>query len=133
MALKNKEEHISKRSEIFKEFSLFLSKTIIDLYPGNDAIDNDEAFTHYYKYCYNKTCDEFSKQGLSFKDNEELSKYFYQYFYNELYSSGGNLDYKTPKKLWLNFFNYNIYTTRKDMVAFKCFANLYKIFEKSII
>ena len=80
-----KEEFIKKRSEIFKEFTLYLAHTIIRLYPGRDVLNDDENITHFYDYCYNKSCEEFLKQGIDFSKNKKLAKYFYTYFYNEFF------------------------------------------------
>lgn len=130
MALKVQEEFINKRSEIFKEFTLLLSHTIIRLYPGRDALDNDIDITHHYNYCFKKTCEEFLKQGLDFTENTRLAKYFYTYFYNELYTNG-NMEFSTPKKLWSKLFN-PIVLKKSDLKTRSCFAEIYTIFNESI-
>jgi len=130
MAIKLREEFIPKRSEIFKEFTLYLAHTIIRLYPGRDALNDDKEITYYYDYCYNQTCDEFLKQGLDFKDNTKLAKYFYTYFYNELFTNG-KMDFSVPKKLWTKLFN-PLALTKSNIKTQTCFIELYSIFNNSI-
>lgn len=130
MALKIKEEFIQKRSEIFKEFTLYLAHTIIRLYPGRDALNDDIEITHFYDYCYKKTCDEFLKQNIDFTDNKKLAKYFYTYFYNEFFLNG-KMDFSIPKKLWSKLFNPSA-LKKTDIKTRTCFIELYAIFNNSI-
>ena len=115
---------------LYGDFVQSLLGLIFDTYLG-DEITNLENQLKHFDWCWNKTINNFKKEGLNFRDIN-LYQYFLEFtlevfYYDTKKDSEDNLN-KSLLVIWYNIFDYNKEKTNADIDTL---LELYKIFEKS--
>lgn len=122
---------IKDRVNIYKDFTLNLLFYIDKYYLDRNTLNNDIDIYNHYKFCYNKTCEDFLKEEIDFTKNNELIEYFYVYYYTLIYDANSKhkFDLISQIKFWNNVFN-NIITYNAKTIDI--FIETYRVFDKSI-
>ena len=121
---------ILEKTELYSDFIYGLYDLISSTYMGDEITDVDEQ-TNHFNWCWDKTIDNFKKEGINFVKDEELYDYFkmmfQESFYKEKNKSSDSLS--NLKKYWVNIFNYGNIKTNSELESL---IDVYKLFEKSI-
>ena len=123
---------IYERCDLYRDFILSLTSLIFDTYMGDDVTKEEQRVSH-FKWCWDRTIDNFEIEGIVFGHNQELYEYFLTFMIEVYYlvnkkKGGENIEYNIIK-LWKYIFNYQIQKTRSDIDTF---IGVYDMFEKSL-
>jgi len=120
---------IKDRVEIYKDFTFNLLCYIYDYYLDKETLSLDQDIKNHFMFCYNKTCDDFLKEEINFKNNDELIEYFYVYYYHHFYKADDEIEKEFFIDFWEMIFNVD---NPKSKNTLKIMVELYRIFDKSI-
>lgn len=121
-----------ERCDLYRDFVLSLSDLIFTTYMGDNITKEEDKINH-FKWCWNRTVQNFEMEGIYFGDNPELYDYFSNFIVEVFYSikdkpTNNNIS-NNVIKLWKYIFNYKIIKTRSDVDTF---IEVYEMFEKSL-
>lgn len=122
---------IYERCDLYRDFILSLTTLIFDTYMGDDVTKEEERVSH-FKWCWDRTVNNFETEGIVFGHNQELYEYFLSFMFEVYYSVKKKSDKNIESniiKLWKYIFNYQIQKTRSDVDTF---IEVYDMFEKSL-
>lgn len=121
-----------ERCQLFGDFIESLIVKIVDTYMGDDITKPSQRVKH-FKWCWDKTIEEFQMEGINFKSNHEIYNYFKGFMVDSYYSTNDKGDVEGSKinltKIWKYIFDYNTNKTRSDV---EIFIDVYKMFEKTL-
>ena len=126
----NSNNIVYERVELYSDFIQSLMDLMFTTYLGDDRTDEDQQLNH-FEWCWNKTIDNFKKEGIDFKRNVLGKNYFSNFMIDEFYlvsDKNKQLNRKLTK-LWLYIFDYRIVKVRLDVDTF---ISLYRMFDKSL-
>jgi len=106
MSKKKKETHILNRIriELYKDFTLNLLYYINHYYLDKQSLYSDDDIYNHYIFCFNKTCDDFLKENIDFRDNDELKSYYYSYYYSQFYTAENQQKLPFYLEFWNDIF-----------------------------
>jgi hypothetical protein len=124
-------------TELFRDFCFSFLNLLKDTYLGDDFNDNKETKVgmttdqkkQHFKWCWNKTIENFNKESIDFKFNEMDAEFFESFFFEVFYNQP---DQKVKEQI-NNFFK-QIFdrTTTKTKSDIEMFTDLYKVLERSL-
>jgi hypothetical protein len=124
-------------TELFRDFCFSFLNLLKDTYLGDDFSDNKETKVgmttdqkkQHFKWCWNKTIENFNKESIDFKFNEMDAEFFESFFFEVFYNQP---DQKVKEQI-NNFFK-QIFdrTTTKTKSDIEMFTDLYKVLERSL-
>lgn len=120
---------IKDRVELYKDFTYNLLSYIFEYYLDKETLSLDEDIKNHFMFCYNKVCDEFLKEEISFSGNKELIEYYYTYYYHHFYKTEEEIKKDYFIRFWNSIFEIDR-PQNKNMI--KVLVELYSIFDKSI-
>ena len=120
---------IKDRIEIYNYFTYNLLSYIYDYYLDKETLSLDEDIRNHFLFCYNKTCNDFLKEEIDFRNNNELIEYFYTYYYHHFYKAESEVDKDFFIKFWDTIFNVD---KPKNDNTLKVLIELYQVFDRSI-
>jgi hypothetical protein len=121
---------IKDRVEIYKDFTINLLNCIYEFYLGPNDMCEDTDIHNYFRWCFNRVCDEFKKEGLDFSVNEPLRAYFFDFFYHQYFKrENQNIPLEYYEKFWRNIFDIS---PNKNKNVMNTMIELYNIFDTSI-
>lgn len=127
---------IPEKMELFSDFSQSLYKLMKDTYLGNTkgfnetriSLTNEDNLKH-FEWCWNKTIDNFIKEGLSFTRKGEHFDYF-KVFFTDIYYNQDEEKIKNSVDEFLDqLFDVNKPFTKSDLDMVYV---IYKILDKSL-
>jgi hypothetical protein len=102
---------------------------IFDTYLGDEYTNLENQLKH-FDWCWNKTINNFKKEGLNFREIK-LYQYFLEFVLEVFYYDTNKENQKDLNEsllsIWYNIFDYNKEKTNADIDTL---LGLYKIFEK---
>ena len=121
-----------ERCQLFGDFIESLIVKIVDTYMGDDITKPSQRVKH-FKWCWDKTIEDFNGEGINFKSNNEIYNYFKGFMIDSYYSTNDKGDVESNKinltKIWKYIFDYNTNKTRSDV---EIFIDVYRMFEKTL-
>ena len=122
---------VKDRVEIYRDFALNLLYYIHKYYLDRETLNNDQDIYNHFKWCFNKVCAEFLKEGLNFSKNKELMDYYYAYYYHQFYTATPTQDtsLKHFEKFWKQIFEID---KQKNKNLINILIEIYHIYDKSI-
>lgn len=127
---------IPEKMELFSDFSQSLYKLMKDTYLGDAkgfnetriSLTNEDNIKH-FEWCWNKTIDNFLKEGLSFSKKGEHFDYF-KTFFNDIFYNQQEEKIKNSVDEFLDqLFDVNKPFTKSDLDMVYV---IYKILDKSL-
>jgi len=120
---------VRDRVNIYRDFTINLIMYIFEYYLDKETLKLDEDIHNHFKFCFNKVCDEYLKEGINFKENSELLDYLYQYFYHQFYKSEQveKMDYYV--KWWDDVYAVDV---QRNNNVLRLLVEIYLLFDKSI-
>jgi hypothetical protein len=120
-----------QKVEVCKEFMSDYTKLFINSFLGLDAFNNQEQINEYIKWCFNNTCQQYTKiYNFDFSKQDKLLSYFKTYS-NEIISKDIDLNKLLINLLKLIKEKFYIYKNKNEK-DLKDFLNLYFIFFKKL-
>jgi len=129
---------IPELTELFKDFCFSFYYLMRDTYLG-DA-DNENKITkigmtvidkhNHFKWCWDKTIDNFKKENISFKFSDIDYGYFEEFFFEVFYNIDDKILRDSLDGFIKQLFNRKRPTTKSDL---EMFTDVYKILERSLL
>lgn len=118
---------IVDRLKTYSDFIENLMLTINEFYI-DDGSFSDEDDRKFHKWCFNKVCDGFKKEGIDFSDNTSLEEYFYEYNKTSHFNEEDK-DPETHLKFWKTVFD--VRNINNKHIS-NMLVGVYMLFDKSI-
>lgn len=118
-----------ERVELFYDFIYSLFDLIVNTHLGDERMTEDDDLKH-FKWCWDKTIENFKKEKIYFDSTMELYTYFLTLLQESFY-----MEEKTDENInkiidfWRTCFNYSGSKTMSEMEAL---IDIYKLFNKSL-
>jgi hypothetical protein len=127
---------IPEKLELFSDFSQSLYDLMRETYLGeNDKLSETkitltrEDNKKHFEWCWNKTIDNFNKEGLPFKTRGDHFDYFETFFEDIFYYQKENRIKNSVKEFFMDLFDLNKPFTKSDLDMINI---IYKILDKSL-
>lgn len=120
---------IFEKNELYYDFFNSLFELIEETYLGTDVMNTDDLIIKHFKWCYNKTVENFSKEGISFSDHGPLFDYLWFFFSRSYYNEPTNASIRNIYEFFNNLFDFTRVKTKNEQDTYKF---LYKLFEMSL-
>jgi len=126
---------IPEKLELYCDFTISLYNLVMDTYLGEN-VDNETKITlsdednqKHFDWCWKKTVDNFSKEGLEFNQNGDHYDYF-KSFFDEIYYKQDNKNMKDSiGKFFSDVFDREKPFTRSDV---DMIYTIYKSLDKNL-
>lgn len=126
---------IPEKLELYYDFTISLYNLIIDTYLGENmdsetkVVLSDDDNKKHFDWCWKKTVDNFSKEGLEFNQSGDHYDYF-KSFFDEIYYKQDNKNIKDSiGKFFSDVFDREKPFTRSDM---DMIYTIYKSLDKNL-
>ena len=128
---------IPELTELFKDFCFSFYYLVRDTYLGDNyknlnetriGMTMDDKFKH-YKWCWDKTIENFGKENITFKFSDEDFVYFKEFFFEVFYNQENNIMREALEDFLKQLFNRKRPTSKSDL---EMFTDVYKTLERSL-
>ncbi len=124
-------------TELFRDFCFSFLILLKETYLGDDFLDNketrvgmtDQQKKEHFKWCWNKTIENFNKESIDFKFNESDSEFFESFFFEVFYDQPDQKVKDTINEFFTQLFNNVGKKTKSDI---EIFTDIYKVLERSL-
>lgn len=124
-------------TELFRDFCISFLNLLSDTYLGDDFSENYETKIgmtntqkkEHFKWCWNKTVDNFQKENISFNFNEQDSEFFDGFFFEVFYNQKDFQVKGAMNNFFKQIFDYQHKKTKSDI---EIFTDIYKVLERSL-
>jgi hypothetical protein len=128
---------IPERTELFRDFCMSFLNLLNETYLGEDEFTNIETKVgmsleqkkQHFRWCWNKTMENFTKEEIYFVFTEDDSIFFENFFFDVFYSQSMSEHKKSVKTFFEQIFDYKYQKTKADI---EIFTDLYKLLERSL-
>jgi hypothetical protein len=124
-------------TELFRDFCISFLHLLDDTYLGGDDTEINETKVgmsteqkkEHFKWCWDKTIQNFQKEDISFTFNTEDSSFFEAFFFDVFYSQSLSGYKTTINTFFTQIFDYKYQKTKSDI---EIFTDIYKLLERSL-
>lgn len=124
-------------TELFRDFCFSFLQLLKDTYLGDDFSDNKETRVgmtieqkkDHFKWCWNKTIENFQKENIDFKFNINDSDFFESFFFEVFYDQPDQEIKDNINKFFKELFDIRSKKTKSDI---EIFTDIYKVLERSL-
>ena len=124
-------------TELFRDFCFSFLILLKETYLGDDLLDNketrvvmtDQQKKEHFKWCWNKTIENFNKESIDFKFNESDSEFFESFFFEVFYDQPDQKVKDTINEFFTQLFDNVGKKTKSDI---EIFTDIYKVLERSL-
>jgi hypothetical protein len=127
---------IYEKLELFSDFSLSLYDLIRKTYLGESNLPNDTKITlsdddnlKHFDWCWKKTLDNFSKEGIKFSQEGEHYEYFKTFFFDIYYNQREEYLKNSVGEFFKDLFDTQKPFTKSDLDVV---SSIYKYLDKNI-
>jgi len=127
---------IPEKGELFFDFCFSLFTLMKETYLGDDLSSNetrvsmtDEDKQKHFKWCWDKTIDNFKKENIVFNDEGDHYTYFNSFFTEVYYTQGNKSVRESIDTFFKDLFNRKVPFTKSDL---DLYTELYKLLDKNI-
>jgi hypothetical protein len=89
----------------------------------------DQQKKEHFKWCWNKTIENFNKESIDFKFNESDSEFFESFFFEVFYDQPDQKVKDTINEFFTQLFDNVGKKTKSDI---EIFTDIYKVLERSL-
>jgi hypothetical protein len=133
----NMNNMIPEKRELFADFTFSLYYLIRDTYLGDEFTETQETKvllsqeekTNHFDWCWRKTIENFSKEGINFNFDGEHREYFEQFFNDLFYNAEKKEIAQNISKFFNEVFNENKAFTKSDL---DMMTDIYKRLNKNL-
>jgi hypothetical protein len=127
----------SELTELFRDFCFSFLILLKETYLGDDFLENketrvgmtDQQKKEHFKWCWNKTIENFNKESIDFKFNESDSEFFESFFFEVFYNQPDQKVKDTINEFFTQLFDNVGKKTKSDI---EIFTDIYKVLERSL-
>jgi len=128
---------IPELTELFKDFCFSFYYLVRDTYLGDNyknlnetriGMTMDDKIKH-YKWCWDKTIENFEKENIQFKFSDEDFIYFKEFFFEVFDNQEDNIMREALEDFLKQLFNRKRPTSKSDL---EMFTDVYKTLERSL-
>jgi len=126
-----------EKMDLFYDFVISLNNLINDTYLGDDDFGNEtkiklskEDTVKHFKWCWDKTIENFEKENLSFDKDGEHYEYFESFYMEVFYEQKDKKVRNAVKKFFDDLFDSNRPYTKSDL---DMISSIYKSLDKTLI
>lgn len=113
---------LPEKMELFMDFCHSLNMLIFDTYLGEDknrnetkiSLTDDDKIKH-FEWCFNRTIDNFIKEGIKFNKKGEHFEYFKTFFIDVFYNQKEEKIKQLIKSFFLELFDINTPFSKSDL------------------
>lgn len=124
-------------TELFRDFCFSFLQLLKDTYLGDDFGDHKETRVgmtidqkkDHFKWCWNKTIENFQKENIDFKFNSGDSDFFESFFFEVFYDQPDQEIKDNINKFFKELFDIRSKKTKSDI---EIFTDIYKVLERSL-
>ena len=124
-------------TELFRDFCFSFLILLKETYLGDDFLENketrvgmtDQQKKEHFKWCWNKTIENFNKESIDFKFNESDSEFFESFFFEVFYNQPDQKVKDTINEFFTQLFDNVGKKTKSDI---EIFTDIYKVLERSL-
>ncbi len=128
---------IPELTYLFKDYCFSFYYLIRSTYLGNSHHDSNETRIgmteedklKHYKWCWEKTIENFEKENINFKFSENDYEYFKEFFFEVFYNQEDELMREALDDFMKQLFNRKRPTSKSDL---EMFTDVYKTLERSL-
>lgn len=126
-----------EHTELFRDFCLSFYYLVVDTYLGDDNNTTTETRVgmtiqqkkDHFKWCWNKTIENFSKESIYFVFREDDMLFFESFFFEIFYHQKDETIKETIELFLKQLFNRKGQKSKSDI---EIFTDLYKLLERSL-
>jgi hypothetical protein len=128
---------IPELTELFRDFCISFLNLLNDTYLGDDfesnketkvGMTNDQKKKH-FKWCWDKTVENFSKESIKFNFKEDDSEFFESFFFEVFYNQQDQKIKDNINSFFRQIFDNKYKKTKSDI---EIFTDIYKVLERSL-
>ena len=124
-------------TELFRDFCISFLNLLSDTYLGDDFSESKETKIgmtitqkkEHFKWCWDKTVENFQKENISFNFNEQDSEFFDGFFFEVFYNQKEFKIKEAMNDFFKQIFDYQHKKTKSDI---EIFTDIYKVLERSL-
>jgi hypothetical protein len=124
-------------TELFRDFCFSFLQLLKETYLGDDFSDNKETRVgmtieqkkDHFRWCWNKTIENFQKENIDFKFNNNDSEFFESFFSEIFYDQPDKEIKDNINKFFKELFDIRSKKTKSDI---EIFTDIYKVLERSM-
>jgi hypothetical protein len=124
-------------TELFRDFCFSFLQLLKETYLGDDFSDNKETRVgmtieqkkDHFRWCWNKTIENFQKENIDFKFNNNDSEFFESFFFEIFYDQPDKEIKDNINKFFKELFDIRSKKTKSDI---EIFTDIYKVLERSM-
>lgn len=128
---------INEKIELFFDFSNSLNSLLVETYLGEQNVSNetkitltDEDNSKHFTWCWNKTIDNFKKEGIDFNTEGEHFEYFKNFYQEIFYNQKDENIRNSIGKFFNDLFDIDNFFTQSDL---DMISTIYKSLEKNLV
>ena len=121
---------VYEKNQLYYDFFIMLFNIIENTYLGIDIINNEVVTHEHFKWCFNKTVDNFDEKNIKFKKEGPLYDYLWFFFHSSYYK---HHDEKIINNIYVFFENLFNYERTKTNAELDTYIFLYRLFEFNLI
>ena len=103
------------RAELFYDFIDSVHTVLHETFLGDDVIINEEAKQKHFKWCWNKTIDNFKEENILFNTEGDHYEYFWNFFYESYYTDKEKRDVDNINNYFLILTKLHILKTKSEL------------------
>jgi len=118
-----------EKVELFYDFLSSLYELVDNTYLGSDVLYDESDQRNHFRWCWNKTIENFTKEKINFKDDGNHYEYLWNFFFEAYYSV--KLEKKTTKigEYFFKLFDFRYKKTRSEL---DILTEVYKLLEQNL-
>tara|TARA_R110000744_G_scaffold135557_1_gene245016 strand:- start:37 stop:510 length:474 start_codon:yes stop_codon:yes gene_type:complete len=103
------------RAELFYDFIDSVHTVLHETFLGDDVIINEEDKQKHFKWCWNKTIDNFKEENILFNTEGDHYEYFWNFFYESYYTDKEKRDVDNINNYFLILTKLHILKTKSEL------------------
>ena len=128
---------IPEMSDLFRDFCFSFIELMRTTYLGDShgeyretkiGMDQEDKQTH-FRWCWERTVENFKKENITFEFDEESLEYFESFFFEVFYNQPDESVRNELESFFYQLFNRKRLMSKSDI---EMFTDVYKILEKSL-
>ena len=119
----------AQKSELFLDYIDSLLGLINETFLGDDVMSDDKSRLNHFKWCWNKTIDNFRKENVYFNREGEHYEYFWNLVYESFYIDKNKRESGELEKFFTLLFKLYILKSKSELDVL---LELYNILDRNL-
>ena len=119
----------AQKSELFLDYIDSLLGLINETFLGDDVMGDDESRLNHFKWCWNKTIDNFRKENIHFNREGEHYEYFWNLVYESFYMDKNKRESGELEKFFTLLFKLYVLKSKSELDVL---LEIYNILDRNL-